>query len=146
MNKHGQLEMNYGPQGSSELPGPTLADHLRQHESDIEHEPDVLEQRDDRVGRAFAKYHKEHPEVYDKLVAFARRYRDAGVRRGMQYFIEVLRHEHLMATRDAQGFKVNNDYAARYARLIERNNEDLRGFFRKRRLTARGAGIVERAS
>jgi hypothetical protein len=123
---------------------PTLADSLRESERAIEFEMDVLDDRMDRVGLAFAKFHAENPEVMERLVAMARKYREAGISRGIGYFFEVMRHERIMASRDAQGFKLNNNFRSRYARLIERKCPDLVGFFRKRRLTARGAGVVER--
>ena len=44
-----------------------------------------------------------------------------------------------MGSTDRDGFKLNNNFTSRYARLIEREHPELRGFFRKRRLRARTA-------
>jgi len=135
-----QVEMVYGPQGTNEVQVNTLAANLRAEEREVERDPDTLaKDRNDRVQRAFVKWHAEHPEVCDKLIVFARRYHAAGIRRGVRYFFEVMRHEHVMSGRDAQGFKLNNSFASRYARLIEREHDDLRGFFKKRQL--RGVGV-----
>src|SRR6185436_7778553 len=121
-------------------PRPTLFDNLKAEEREVERDPHALDDRLDRVGRAFLKFHAEHPEVYAELRRHALRYQQIGVRRGVKYFYEVMRHEFIMAGGDPQGFKLCNSYTSRYARLLERENPELRGFFHKRRLTARGGG------
>jgi hypothetical protein len=132
------LGLTFGPQEDEPEVAVTLADNLRAEEREVEADPETLKDRDDRVQRAFVVWHRDHPEVYEALLKFVRRYKDIGVRKGMRYFFEVMRHEHIMSGRDAQGFKLNNNFCPRYARLIEREHEDLRGFFKKRRLKARG--------
>ena len=92
----------------------------------------------DRVELAFLVYHPAHPWVFERLVEMARRYAAAGRRRGIGFFFEMLRHEVFMrGTQDTDGFKLNNNFRSRYARLIEEECSDLRGYFRKRRLRAR---------
>lgn len=80
----------------------------------------------------FADYHRENPQVYAQLVAFAREARSAGrARCGIKLCVERLRWETFV--RAGGEFKVNNLWAARYARLIEEREPDLRGFFTTRR-------------
>lgn len=119
-----------------ELAGDNLAGRLRDEEAELEVHPEALEDREDRVRRAFAEYHREHPWVAARLVSITTRYKKAGRRRGIGFFFEVLRHERLMESADSDGFKLNNNFRSRYARLIEREHPELRGFFRKRRLRA----------
>lgn len=116
----------------------TVFDHLRAQEREVEQDPDRLKKRDDGVGRRFDRFHESHHEVYEGLLALTRKYHSAGRRRGISFFVEVLRHSFFMEGRDDQGFKLNNDFRSRYARLIEERNPDLAGYFRKRRLRARG--------
>lgn len=119
-----------------ELTGDNLAGRLRDEEAEIEAHPSALAARDDRVERAFRVYHAAHPWVLARLVSMVRRYHGIGKRRGIGFFFEVLRHEYLMDSTDGDGFKLNNNFRSRYARMIERDHPGLRGFFRKRRLRA----------
>lgn len=114
----------------------TLSDRLRVHEDAIARgeQADLF---DDRVGRAFRIYHEEKPWVADRIEAMALRYLEAGRRRGIGFLFEVLRHEVFMASHDADGFKLNNNFRSRYARLLEERRPELVGYFRKRRLRAR---------
>jgi hypothetical protein len=120
------------------LTGDTLAGRLRDEEAELEAHPSALESRDDRVERAFRVYHAAHHWVAARLLSIVRRYQAVGRRRGVKFFFEVLRHERLMDSTDESGFKLNNNFSSRYAREIEREHPDLRGFFRKRRLRALG--------
>lgn len=124
-----------------ELTGDTLAGRLRDEEAELDAHPAGLAPRDDRVERAFLVYHARHPWVAARLLSIVRRYHEAGRRRGIGFFFEVLRHERLMNWNDGDGFKLNNNFRSRYARLLEREHVELRGFFRKRRLRASAAGL-----
>jgi len=118
---------------------PTPADLLRRAEEREEASWRQGSLFTDRVGRQWMEYHRGHPEVFRRLVEVARRYKALGIRRGMGFFFEILRHEHLMSDGDhcdAQGFALNNSYRSRYARAIEGACDDLRGYFRKRALRA----------
>ena len=113
-------------------------ENLRDRDGEGAHKRDK-ENRNDRVGRRFAEYHRKHPWVQERLVAMARRYKAANRRRGIRFFLEILRHEEFMApTTDPQGFKLNNDWCSRYSRQIEKDHPDMDGFFLKRRLRAVG--------
>lgn len=90
----------------------------------------------------FAEYHRENPQVYAELVRFAREARAAGrTRCGIKLCVERLRWESFVSA--GGEFKVNNLWAARYARLIEEQEPDLRGFFTTRRSEARSSSRPE---
>lgn len=102
----------------------------------------VIEQR----GLAFSKtiqdkfeeFHEANPWVMDELVAKARELQLLGIERyGIKALFEVLRWEHAKkrVSRNTE-FALNNVFTSRYARLIEAEHEDLRGFFSTRELKA----------
>ena len=122
-----------------ELAGDNLAGRLRDEEAELEAHPSARESRDDRIEREFNAYHAAHPWIIERIVSMVKRYKQVGRRRGIGFFFEVLRHERLIESGDVDGFKLNNNYRSRYARLIEREHPSLRGFFRKRRLR----GVIE---
>lgn len=85
----------------------------------------------------FAEYHAANPHVYEQLVKLARRATGAGAKRlGIAQLFEVLRWRTMLATRDPDGFKLNNDYRAPYARMMMEREEDLAGVFELRRSIA----------
>lgn len=90
----------------------------------------------DPLEERFLEFHHANPGVYDALVALARRWKDAGFEKiGIATLFEVLRWERgLAGVRDADGYKLNNSYRSRYARLIMANERDLLGFFDLRSL------------
>lgn len=84
----------------------------------------------------FGRFHGQNPHVYARLVAMARQLRASGIERyGIKALYEVLRFESL-TTKNTEGpsapFKLNNNFTAYYARLIERQEPDLAGFFQMR--------------
>ena len=86
--------------------------------------------------RAFREFHRKHPEVYDALVWLARDLVKRGhTQIGIGMLYEVVRWEKFLSnTHD--DFKLNNNYRAYYARLIMKQEEDLRGIFETRRVGA----------
>jgi hypothetical protein len=64
----------------------------------------------------FAEFHLSHPEVYDFLTASARKYKAR--RPSMTSLFSLARLE---------GIQVNDLYRGRYARLIARQEPDLKG-------------------
>ena len=88
------------------------------------------------IERAFWAFHDDNPHVYDRLVLLSRDLQARGrLRIGIGMLFEVLRWHHAMTTEgDADGFKLNNNYRARYARLIMEREADLAGVFELRRL------------
>lgn len=82
----------------------------------------------------FERFHRDNPTFYDRIVHLARRYlaRTGASKVGVQRLVEVARWDHEIAT-DAEDFKVNNDYASFYARLIALQEPDLADAFHLRR-------------
>lgn len=101
----------------------------------------VVEQRGLPFGKTiqdkFEEFHRDNPWVLDELVAKARELRELGVERyGIKALFEVLRWEHTKSVDRNTEWALNNVYTSRYARLIEAEYEDLRGFFSTRELKA----------
>lgn len=84
----------------------------------------------------FEDFHDLNPWVYSDLVILTRDLVNRGHRRvGIGMLFEVLRWQRMMSTQDnASGFKLNNNYRSRYARLIMDNEPDLRDVFETREL------------
>lgn len=88
-----------------------------------------------RICRRFRDFHMRNPHVYRKLVQMARDTRGRGFDTyGVAALIEVCRW-HTGPTDTTDDFKINSDYASRYARMIAIHEPDLRGFFEMRRLS-----------
>lgn len=86
----------------------------------------------------FATFDADNPNIYRLLVRFARQLRDRGYSRcGIALLWERMRWEMMLSTSDPAGFKLNNDYKADYARMMMRNEPDLREFFRVRELRSK---------
>ncbi len=83
--------------------------------------------------RAFIAYHRANPEVYAELRDLARKARAAGHRTySIATLFEVVRWERSLRAASSDGFKLNNNHRAYYARLIMRHERPLRAFFRVR--------------
>lgn len=87
------------------------------------------------IQERFEEFHAKHPEVYEELVRFARLVKRRGKSR---YSIDACFQRvrwYFEIDRDAdEAFKLNDHYRSRYARLIEEQESDLRGFFETRKL------------
>lgn len=82
----------------------------------------------------FQEFHAKNPHVYDNLVRLAEDLKARGHRKiGIQMLFEVIRWQSMLKTTD-KDFKLNNNYAAYYARLIMDRNVHLDGFFEIREL------------
>lgn len=82
----------------------------------------------------FLAYHRANPRVYTELRRIAREYIAAtgADKVGAQQLIEAFRWRTHMETRSAD-FKINNNFAAFYARALDWFEADLRGKFQMRR-------------
>jgi hypothetical protein len=93
--------------------------------------------REQTLAARFATFHAENPRVYDLLVRFTRQLKARGYEHcGISLIWERMRWEMALNVTDPDGFKLNNDWRSRYARLIMRQEADLAEFFRTRKLTA----------
>lgn len=79
----------------------------------------------------FWKFHRDNPHVYEALVTMTYKlYHNGITSSGMARLFEVLRYDFQTKTQDpSTSFKLCNAYRAFYARLIERRNSHLAGFF-----------------
>lgn len=78
---------------------------------------------------AFERFHANNPHFYACLVQLARRFiaRTGRSVVGMQRLIEVARYDVEIATESADEFKVDNNHASYYSRLIMWQEPDLAG-------------------
>jgi hypothetical protein len=92
----------------------------------------------DTIWDKFQMFHMKHPEVYLELVRLAREWVAAGnYRLGIKTLIERLRWEwHVTGVQDVDGFKINNNFAPYYARMIMVENPELDGLFELRQIRA----------
>lgn len=83
------------------------------------------------IEQKFREFDQAHPEVYEQLVALARQWVSVGhAKLGIATLFEKLRWEwHVSGLRDADGYKLNNNFRALYARKIMALNPDLDGLF-----------------
>lgn len=95
----------------------------------------------DQIQRDFEKYHQKNPHVYKFLVHFARQAIQAMRDRGIQdpqysiaAVVERARWHINFEVKGYEDFKIDNDYRARYSRLIQRQETDLRGVFNLRKI------------
>lgn len=82
----------------------------------------------------FLQFHADHPEVYVHLERLAREWVSWGhARLGIATLFEKLRWEwHVSGLSDRDGYKLNNNYRAFYARKLMLENPDLDGLFETR--------------
>lgn len=85
----------------------------------------------------FQAFHRANPWVLAELLRLALEMRRHQSHWGIAAAFEVLRWERRATVGDE--FKLNNDYRARYARLLNQDPR-LRGFFRTRKSAADGEG------
>ena len=92
----------------------------------------------DDIDKRFIRFHEENPHVYSTLVQEAVKLRGQGWKHfGLKCLYERARWLITMKTRipdDMEPYKLNNNYTSRYARLIMKQEPDLKGFFRLRKL------------
>lgn len=109
---------------------PTLFDAL----SATMNAADAADVADDLDAR-FAAFHADHPEVYEHLVRLARQAVAAGHNRiGIATLYERLRWEYMVGDLTGDGYKLNNSWRSRYARLIAAQEADLADVFETREL------------
>ena len=83
----------------------------------------------------FNAYHKRSPQIYQKLKTLALRLKRVGASTyGMKALFEILRYNALLQS--DQKFKLCNNHAPYYARLLMKQEPQLAGFFYVRALTS----------
>lgn len=88
------------------------------------------------IDERFADFHQKNPHVYRNLVRLALDDSARRRRRGVAALFEELRYAYESTDRDPADYKLNNDYASRYARLIMHSEPRLAGHFETRALKA----------
>jgi hypothetical protein len=92
---------------------------------------------DPTIDARFEAFVRDNPEVYSTIVSLARQAKEAGKKRvGIKALFERARWDLWMRTHGDE-YRLNNSYSSRMARLIERNEPDLRGLFELRTLRSR---------
>lgn len=88
------------------------------------------------VDRKFQEYHKKNPDVYKHFVRITREAKTKGKDHLSIWLVaNVVRWYVYMETDDPNSeFKISNDYLSRYARLIMKQEPDLQGIFKTKRL------------
>jgi myosin-crossreactive antigen len=92
---------------------------------------------------AFWVFHIENPRIYelfDKYTRYA--VRKGRTKFGVSVIIEQIRWYTTIVTESADGFKINNDHRAYYARLWMRNNPGHAGLFRTRKTKGVSAALA----
>lgn len=85
----------------------------------------------------FESFHRLNPHVAENLYKLAKRAKDRGVKRwAVKALIEHLRWQTVMQT-EGEVWKINNNHAPFYARLLMKEHEELDGFFETRKLSAK---------
>ena len=88
------------------------------------------------IQRKFETFNQQNPVVYRELVRLARIAKVAGINSySAKAMLETLRFNFTLK-RQGNSFKINNNFTSRYARLIEKKESDLQGFFETRKLKA----------
>lgn len=88
---------------------------------------------DESTAGRFEEFHRDNPLVYATLCSLARQWlaRTGRHKLGINSLVERVRWEIAMRTNDPD-FKINNNYAPYYARLIMATESDLDGLFELR--------------
>lgn len=91
----------------------------------------------DEAREAFEEFHRTNPHVYDELVRSARLYREQTGREqcGMSLLFGRVRWVLSLRT-EGDAFKLNNNFAPFYSRLLMEREPDLAGMFHLRRALA----------
>lgn len=84
--------------------------------------------------RNFKKYDQENPVVYKKFTKLAKQLYRTGRRKYSAWaIINAIRWETELKTRGNK-FKISNDFITLYARKLQRDNKNFKGFFNTKAL------------
>lgn len=85
-----------------------------------------------KLETAFWSFHHTNPLVYELLVKYARQWARTNDHGSINLLFERVRWDFGTTIQPTDGFKLNNNHRAFYARLIEDKEPDLGNFFRLR--------------
>lgn len=81
----------------------------------------------------FKAFDENNPHVYRLFVRFAKEAIARGRRNlSVALIVERIRWETMVTTQAPDGFKINNNFRAAYARKFEQDHPEFKGFFRTR--------------
>ena len=84
--------------------------------------------------KTFERYHKEHPEIWEKFKETTLKAIDKGFKNySSKSIFEIIRW-HNQGELKKDGFKINNNYTADYARHFIETHPQYKSFFRTRKL------------
>jgi hypothetical protein len=99
------------------------------------HQVDLFDQVNDGIYRRFTEFHEQYPQVYLLFKKFAKALIDAGNKKlGSKMIIERIRWEYKTGSKDPEGFKINNNFTAHYARLFIKDHPQYSEYFETREL------------
>ena len=83
----------------------------------------------------FRQFHSDNPHVLREMERLARQWFESGKSSvGVQLLFEVLRWDRSTKTKTSDEFKINNDFAAHYARMMIARHPEWDGRIRVRAL------------
>lgn len=100
--------------------------------------------RSDQIFAAFKKFHRENPQIWELFEQFAL----TSIGRGRTYYsVEAIfariRWHVDIETETPDPVKLNNNFAAYYARMFHAKHPDYDGFFRCRKLVTQDRAAAE---
>jgi hypothetical protein len=99
------------------------------------HQFDLFADMNEGIYRKFQQFHKEFPQVYLLFKKFALLLIEAGNKKlGSKMIIERIRWEYKTGSKDTEGFKINNNFTAHYARMFIKEYPQYGEYFEFREL------------
>lgn len=81
----------------------------------------------------FLRYHLENPQIYSYFKRYAKQAKEAGFEKySAKAIFERIRWYITVERKKSDGFKVNNNYTAFYARMLMNKEPEFEGFFELR--------------
>lgn len=89
----------------------------------------------ENLDQKFFAYHEKNPHILPLFLKFAKQAKSVGFSHySIRAIVNRVRWHINIETKDVDGFKMNNNYSSRYARLLVKENPEFEGFFRNRQL------------
>lgn len=109
----------------------------RKHAQIVEPKGKNLDPDETYLQLKFLEYHEARPEVYGYLRDFMFQAKKSGRKTyPINGLFERVRWHMDVETKDGDGYKMNNNYRSRYARMLMRDYPEFAGFFEIRVLKA----------